>query len=167
MTMDAVDSALLTTFDICWTLLDVCHKCLLAERDAALQSHASELELRLMEANMIDTTVETVVTLADAARLLPRRRAGRKCSTSTLYRWTTRGCRGTVLESIQIGATKCTSMQALNRFFQRLTDRSTHACQPIRPIPHGVIRPDQVDAELDRLGLGRNEPRGHHPAAKS
>ena len=108
---------------------------------------------------MIDTTIETVVTLAEAARLLPRRRAGRKCSKSTLYRWTTRGCRGTILESIQIGATKCTSTQALNRFFQRLTHRSADVRQTIYPKVPGLAGPGEVDAELDRLGVGTDANR--------
>ena len=47
---------------------------------------------------------------------------------STLYRWATAGCRGVVLESIQVGGTRCTSREALQRFFERLS-------QPARPGP--------------------------------
>src|SRR3954452_21551908 len=71
---------------------------------------------------MIDAATETLLTLAQAAAELPRRRQGRKTHVSTLYRWTVSGCRGVVLESIQIGATRCTSREALNRFFDRLTN---------------------------------------------
>jgi hypothetical protein len=70
---------------------------------------------------MIDTTIETVRPLAQAASELPRRRGGRKTHISTLYRWATAGCRGVVLETIQIGATRCTSLEALQRFFERLS----------------------------------------------
>src|SRR4051794_16096172 len=70
---------------------------------------------------VIDTTNETVVSLAQAADDLPRRRRGRKTHVSTLYRWATVGCRGVVLETIQVGATRCTSREALQRFFERLS----------------------------------------------
>jgi hypothetical protein len=68
----------------------------------------------------IDIHSEKVVTFAEAARLLPRRRAGRKPHISTLYRWSSRGLRGVTLEIIQIGGTACTSREALQRFFDRL-----------------------------------------------
>ena len=70
---------------------------------------------------MIDTTVEVPITFTQAADELPRRRGGRKAHVSTLYRWATAGCRGVVLESLQIGGTRCTSREALHRFFERLS----------------------------------------------
>jgi hypothetical protein len=70
---------------------------------------------------MIDSTSECIISLAQAADELPRRRRGRKTHVSTLYRWATVGCRGVVLESLQVGATRCTSKQALQRFFERLS----------------------------------------------
>jgi hypothetical protein len=72
---------------------------------------------------MIDTTIERPIPLTQAADALPRRRAGRKTHVSTLYRWAQVGCRGVVLECIQIGATRCTSREALQRFFERLGRR--------------------------------------------
>ena len=71
---------------------------------------------------MIDSTTEEVIPLTQAASELPRRRRGRKTHVSTLYRWATHGCRGVLLETIQIGATRCTSRQALSRFFSILSD---------------------------------------------
>src|SRR3954453_5643365 len=70
---------------------------------------------------MVDSVGETIITLAQAANELPRRRRGRKTHVSTLYRWATSGCRGVTLETIQIGATRCTSREALQRFFERLS----------------------------------------------
>jgi len=69
----------------------------------------------------IDATTESVICLTDAAGLIPRRRGGRQCHVSTLFRWTTRGCKGVRLESIQVGGTRCTSREALSRFFAALT----------------------------------------------
>jgi hypothetical protein len=70
---------------------------------------------------MIDTTVETPIPLRQAAGELPKRRRGRKTHVSCLYRWASVGCRGTRLETIQVGATRCTSREALQRFFERLS----------------------------------------------
>jgi Protein of unknown function (DUF1580) len=67
------------------------------------------------------TIDETLLPPAEAAKELPRRRRGRKTHVSTLYRWMTSGCRGVVLESIQVGGTRCTSREALQRFFERLS----------------------------------------------
>jgi hypothetical protein len=74
---------------------------------------------------MIDPFSETVISLSDAAKLLPTRRGGKKASISGIYRWTTApGCRGVVLESIQVGGTRCTSREALSRFFTAMSAAS-------------------------------------------
>ncbi len=70
---------------------------------------------------MIDPTTESLVSLTEAARLLPARRGGKRPHVSSLYRWTKAGRRGVVLESIQVGGTRCTSKEALARFFEALT----------------------------------------------
>jgi hypothetical protein len=70
---------------------------------------------------VIDATQEDLITLAAAAAGLPRRRRGCPVHPSALYRWTTSGCRGVILESIQIGNVRCTSKQALQRFFEALS----------------------------------------------
>src|SRR5262245_17478042 len=70
---------------------------------------------------MIDSASETLLSLGQAADELPRRRRGRKVHVSCLYRWSTIGCRGVILETIQVGATRCTSREALQRFFERLS----------------------------------------------
>lgn len=75
---------------------------------------------------MIDPTQETLLSLTQAAKLLPARRGGKRPHVSCLYRWTTAGCKGVALESIQIGGTRCTSKEALGRFFEALT----HADSP-------------------------------------
>lgn len=70
---------------------------------------------------MIDALTEDIISLADAARYLPTRRAGKRPHISCVYRWTVSGCKGVKLESIQIGGTRCTSREALSRFFDRLS----------------------------------------------
>jgi hypothetical protein len=107
-----------------------------------------------LEASMIDTTTETILTLAEAAKSLPRRRRGRKTHVSTLYRWTVSGCRGIVLEHIQIGATRATSAEALQRFFERLTNPEPGGGNP--PLSQSLVqrqrRSEAAAKELERLG---------------
>jgi len=69
---------------------------------------------------------EQLITFAQAARLVPRRRAGRPCAVSTIWRWALKGVRaadGTRirLEYTRVGGTRMTSAEALKRFFLRLT----------------------------------------------
>ena len=70
---------------------------------------------------MIDIQRETVVTPAKATIYCPEHRAGVRPNLATIYRWMQHGVGGIKLESIVVGATPCTSVQALQRFFDRLT----------------------------------------------
>ncbi|QDU28458.1 hypothetical protein ETAA8_35580 [Anatilimnocola aggregata] len=93
---------------------------------------------------------ETIVTLAEAAALLPRRRAGKKVHTSCVYRWTTSGCRGVILESLQVGNTRCTSREALERFFAALA--VPRIAVPQQP-------PEGANSRLDRIAAAEAELR--------
>jgi hypothetical protein len=101
----------------------------------------------------IDPTNETLVSLADAARLLPRRRGGRKVHTSTCYRWTVSGCKGVLLESVQIGGTRCTSKEALARFFQRLTEANASTRESPRSPARRRRAAEQAEQQLEREGV--------------
>ena len=101
---------------------------------------------------------ETVLTFAQAADTLPRRRRGRKAHISTLYRWATAGCKGVVLETIQIGGTRCTSREALQRFFERLSGQNdpalTHAVAGrVSPVPvlRSAVRRQKDSEQAARL----------------
>jgi hypothetical protein len=102
---------------------------------------------------MIDPNSETLLSLAQAAKHLPRRRGGRPVHVSCIYRWTTSGCKGVILESIQIGGTRCTSRQALSRFFRRLTDGTTTASPTIRTPARRARDLDRAMSELDKAGV--------------
>jgi hypothetical protein len=69
------------------------------------------------------------ITLRQAAAELPSRRAGKKTSIQSLYRWTGRGLRGEKLKYMMIGATRCTTREWMREFFERLT-RATAADGP-------------------------------------
>lgn len=72
---------------------------------------------------MIDLKTERVISFKDARRHLPRRRRGKRPSIETLYRWANPGLHGIKLETIQVGGTLCTSLEALQRFFEKLSER--------------------------------------------
>jgi len=106
---------------------------------------------------MIDSQSEQVITFAQAADELPRRRRGRKCHVSTFYRWATNGCRGVILETIQVGATRCTSREALQRFFERLSAGVQAGASPgdpsrLRAVPGGrtIAQRQRASAEAGR-----------------
>lgn len=100
---------------------------------------------------MLDIIQEEVISLTEATTRLPRRRQGKKPNVATLYRWAQRGCKGVQLETVQVGGTKCTSVQALQRFFDRLS-AGPAATAPANSAPSSreFLR---VQAELKREGL--------------
>lgn len=104
---------------------------------------------------MIDTSKETPISLSDAANLLPSRRAGKKTHPSTLYRWATHGYKKIRLEVIRIGATLCTSQEALQRFYERTTEADPCLRQTDR-VAKSINKKSQRDIEqqLDDFGLG-------------
>ncbi len=106
---------------------------------------------------MIDTNSESIITLTEAARLLPRRRAGRPVHLSCVYRWCQIGVQGVKLEFTQIGATKCTSREALQRFFDRLTEQAESGHAPLpAPTRLSAARRKSIQAaekKLARAGI--------------
>jgi len=98
----------------------------------------------------IDAHTEQVISLADATHFLPKRRSGKRTNVATIYRWTKRGCRGIVLESIQVGGTRCSSREALQRFYDRLSE-------PLMPVSSPSVdqnrRQTEAEQELDAEGI--------------
>jgi hypothetical protein len=100
---------------------------------------------------MIDPLVECILSLTDAAKTLPGRRQGKKPHVSCVYRWTVAGCRGVVLESIQVGGTRCTSREAIARFLDRLTAAvGKSSSQSMRGRSNDITA---AERQLDRLGV--------------
>lgn len=102
----------------------------------------------------IDTTVETPLSFCQAAKLpdLPIRRGGKRPCAATLWRWALRGVRGIKLESIVCGGARCTSAEALRRFFARLTEAADKAA----PAPQAMPRrrdPRRSAKILDEAGI--------------
>ena len=103
---------------------------------------------------MINIASETVVSLTEAARRLPARRQGKRPNVATLYRWAQSGCRGVRLEVVQVGGTKCTSLEALQRFVDQLGNSAGADPGPARRTPRQRERAaDQAMAKLRKLGV--------------
>jgi hypothetical protein len=103
---------------------------------------------------MIDTLSETVFSLTEATKLIPARRGGKKPHVSCLYRWTIGGCRGVVLESLCIGGTRCTSREALQRFFAALSEQAgiPGTSPTLRTSKQRERDIDRAEAELKAAG---------------
>ena len=96
----------------------------------------------------INLRTESVISLSEAARHLPRLRQGRKVHVGTLYRWISRGVGGVRLEAVKIGRTLVTSREALQRF----ADRSS-AVQRSSRVKRTRDENDRTESELDGYGL--------------
>jgi hypothetical protein len=70
---------------------------------------------------MLNPLTEELISLKEATQIFPRRRQGKKPSIACMYRYSTRGWRGIVLETIQAGGTRATSKEAVARFLRRMT----------------------------------------------
>ncbi len=84
--------------------------------------------LRSIATMSIDLNNENVGTLSEVAGKLPRL-GGRKIHTSTLWRWASRGLRGVRLEHVRLGGRIITSLEAVQRFSESLSDADV----PVRP----------------------------------
>jgi len=94
--------------------------------------------------------------LGQVAALLPRRGKG-KIHKSTLYRWSTKGCRGIVLDYVEVGHCRCVTKQMLEDFFARLTkaskDKHRGADATIQTSARRRRAAEGATRELDRQGI--------------
>jgi hypothetical protein len=65
--------------------------------------------------HVIDLQREEPKSLAQAGKILSK-------SHPTVFRYSTTGCRGVVLETVKLGKQRLTSMSAIQRFLDRLAD---------------------------------------------
>src|SRR5690349_8704587 len=98
---------------------------------------------------MINLATEKVVTMTRATNHLPERRGGKKPHPSTLYRWAKDG-----LETIRVGGTLCTSVEALQRYCERLSARKNPAGKAAQAACTSARRAnEEVARRLDEIGL--------------
>lgn len=97
---------------------------------------------------MIDIQKEKLISVVQAAALLPPTRLGRKTHASTIIRWIHRGVRGRRLEAIRLGGCWYTSVESLARFGEHAPVSGNEPAVPVRR-----SRAQRADRELDKLGL--------------
>lgn len=96
---------------------------------------------------------EQLLTFGQAANWLPPTRRGNSLHPNTIWRWAKRGLKATDgrivrLDTIKVGGTNCTSVEAMQRFFDEL-----HGGEPIRKPRTSKNRQAKAAAELDKLGI--------------
>lgn len=107
---------------------------------------------------MIDLTTEQLLPLSKVPGYLEKRGLGRRVSIQAVYRWAVHGAGGFVLDSIRIGGTTVTSVEALQRWVAARTHaKAAHrqpatASSPPTPSHPAAARPSiPSEAETSRI----------------
>ena len=101
-----------------------------------------------------DTSQDEQISLAEACRILPRRRGGKKPHIATLYRWSVSGVRGVRLRTVQVGATRCTTRGDIAQFIADLTaNRDGGPSTPVRSASAKQFESERINRELEAEGL--------------
>jgi hypothetical protein len=98
--------------------------------------------------HMIDIRSEQLKTFAEASKGLPGRP-----HPSTFWRWHRRGVRGIRLEAVVIGGRRYTSVEAIQRFVQRLNDSKSGPGSPAADTRGHLAEVERVERELDAAGI--------------
>jgi len=97
----------------------------------------------------IDPLSDQLLTMTEAARLLPKRRGGSKVAITTLWRWRTRGSKGVRLATVRVGGCVYTTAAALRDFIE--SQSGTAAALPAAESPSRRSR--RAMRELEKMGL--------------
>ena len=104
---------------------------------------------------VIDLANETVVSLKEAAKLVPGRKPGKRAHVSTLHRWALNGCDGIKLETLRLGGVLVTSVEALQRFAEECSrgEGASAGAVTIRTNRARQRAIAQAERELDAAGI--------------
>lgn len=91
----------------------------------------------------LDLTKEQAIPISEVPQHVPKRR-GRKVHYSTVYRWTTKGARGRVLETTFSGGIRYTTIEAVKRFLN---------AKPSAGKTESDSLGDAIDAALSAAGV--------------
>lgn len=100
---------------------------------------------------MIDLATENVMPLAQAAKLIPSTRTpGKRLNACTIWRWATRGCKGTKLETLKTPGGLVTSQEAVQRFLEKLTAGEASESRTTKQRQRDI---DRAERELSAVGI--------------
>jgi len=95
---------------------------------------------------------EQVIPFSEVAQHFAFLNGGSGPHLVTVHRWASRGVRGRILESIRVGGRKCTSLEALQRFVDALSDPAT-AETPRQLTARRQAEISKANRELEALGV--------------
>jgi hypothetical protein len=100
---------------------------------------------------------ESLLTFAQAARILPKTDRGTRVHISSIWRWARAGLKGTSgmvvrLETVKVGGRRCTSKEALQRFLDRLQDQLPEISPPYPTSRARKARERQIEREWRMMG---------------
>ena len=104
---------------------------------------------------MIDLSSEELIPIKMVPSLpcMPKRRLGRRLSLTTVWRWAMHGRDGAKLETVKVGAQRCTTIAALDRFFKESAERPQLSVAHASCTTRRAKRSKAVEQELSHLGL--------------
>lgn len=99
---------------------------------------------------MIDVSCEKLISFNEATKFLPD---GRRPGFSTWWRWSTKGIHGVRLETLLCGGRRCTSAEAVARFFERTTAVASGEPVPGRTSRQREAAIRHAEAECTQAGI--------------
>lgn len=108
---------------------------------------------------MFDLTAEKPIPLAEACKLVPPGRQGKRTHLSTLLRWIFAGARNPAgervkLQAIRLGGRWMTSRESLQRFAEALTPRTDQPAPATPRTPTARQRASERAAkQLEAIGI--------------
>jgi hypothetical protein len=112
---------------------------------------------RVVSTDGIDVARESVLSFGEAARYVGKLKGTKAIAFQTLWRWATKGCSGVVLETVCVGGSRCTSKEALQRFFAGVTRARAGAPAPVAeaaaPVAVAADLVGDVEGVLRRAGI--------------
>jgi len=72
---------------------------------------------------MLQLHTENIIPLKQVPKHLPRTDRGKCVHLATIYRWALQGMRGIRLETIRVGGSRFTSLEAIQRFAAQVTEK--------------------------------------------
>ncbi len=101
---------------------------------------------------MIDITEESLIPLSEVAAYVPSSRPGKRLNVATVWRWATAGVGGHRLETVKVGGSTYTSVEAVKRFVQQPRRREPQVFYQPNPQPRPRRAPEDADRQLRQHG---------------